>query len=463
VAKTRSMFDSTKAVVFDSLQNLLTGLGVQGVDKSASSSFYEVEIDPIELEAAYSSDWLSAKVCNLPPFDMTREWRKMDGSMSPEKLKIWKEFEKEIKLQEKTKEVMIWGRLYGGAGIIINVDDGHQNEPSEPLELDKIKKGSLKFLIVSDKQYLHVGRIDNNPLSENFGYPETYRMAPSSIEIHHTRVCRFEGLKLPLNGRRRNRYWGKSIIESIHSALLRAGEVQESIGTLIHEATVDIIKIPDLMSMLSSKDTEAQLKKRFGVAKMQKSINRMMLMDADEEYEQSSQTFTGLTDIIEKFLSIVGGAADIPITRLLGSSPAGMNSTGESDIRNYYDMLSAKQETELRPKLEYIDKILYRSLFGTEPQDGELDFSFNPLWQMSEQEKAELETSRASRDSEYLGNNIVNEAIIAKDLMERRVYSGVDAEYVKEMEEIVKEADSESENENLSQNKDKEEELDENN
>jgi len=445
VSNVRSMIDSAKFKMYDSLQNLLTGLGVDGFDKSVGSKFFDMKLTDRELEDAYSSDWLVAKVCNLPPFDMTREWRTMNGSMDANQLQKWHAMECKLNLRAKFKEAMTWGRVYGGAGIVISVDDGHKHEPWLPLDINNIKQNSLSFLIVTDKQYLHVGNIDNDPFSENYGYPDTYRMAPSSVEIHHTRIVRFEGLALPLQARRRNRYWGKSIVEALYSALLRAAEVQESIGTLIHESTVDIIRIPDLMQMLSNAETEAQLVKRFGVAKMQKSVNRMLLMDKEEEYEQVSQTFTGLTDIIEKYLSIVGGAADIPITRLLGSSPAGMNSTGDSDIRNYYDMLSARQEVDLRPKLEYLDNIIYRSLFGSEPEHNSLTFEFNPLWQMSEQEKADLQMARSTRDTAYLADNIVNEAIVARDLMENNVYSGVDSEYVEEMEKFLKESDEDFE------------------
>lgn len=435
--KPASMFSQTKTKMYDSLQNLLTGLGVNGVDKSTSSEFVETKLDYRELEDAYSSDWLSAKVCSLPPYDMTREWRKMTGSMDSEKKNEWVDFEKKIKLRAKIREVGTWGNVYGGAGVVINVDDGHRHEPWLPLDLNAVKQDSLKFIIVSDAQFLHVGNIDNDPFSESYGFPETYRLAPSSVEIHHTRVLRFEGLELPLQSRRRNRYWGKSKIEAIYSALKRAAEVQESVGTLIHESTVDVVKVPDLMDMLSDSESEAQLVKRFGVAKLQKSINRMMVMDTEEDYEQKTQTFTGLVDMIEKFLSIVGGAADIPITRLLGSSPAGMNSTGESDIRNYYDNLSAQQETDLRPKLEYLDEIIYRSLFGHAPERGELDFVFNPLWQMSEKEKSELQATNATRDISYLDRNIVNEGIIAKSLMENDVYSGVDSDYVEELIDLT--------------------------
>lgn len=441
MSRVTNIADKVKMVVSDSLQNLLSGLGVNGMDKSTASQFVETKLTDRELEDAYSSDWLSGKVCDLPPFDMTREWRTMDGDMTPEDKAKWIEYEKLLKLPSKSKDAMTWGRVYGGAGIVINVKDG--KEPWEPLDLNAIKKDSLQFLIVSDKQFLHLGTLDNNPFSENYGFPDTYRLAPSSVQIHHTRVIRFEGKPLPLQARRRNKYWGKSIIEALHSALQRAAEAQESVGTLLHESTVDVIRIPDLMAQLANPETTSALTSRFATAKLQKSINRMLLMDIDEEYEQHAQSFTGVVELIEKFLSIVGGAADIPITRLLGTSPAGMDATGESDIRNYYDFLSAKQETELRPKLEYLDQIMFRSLFGREPREDELSFEFNPLWQMSEAEKAELQANRAVRDQAYTDMNVVNEAIIAKDLSEKGVYSGVDAEYVKEMEKLVKEAEEE--------------------
>ena len=434
-----SKLATIKTKVYDSLQNLLTGLGVAGIDKSTASHFIDFALDDTELEDAYASDWLVGKVCDLPPFDMTREWRQMDGDMVAEKLEAWEEEEKRLQYRDKIKELLTWGRVYGGAGLIIHVDDG--NEPWEPLEISKIKKGSLSHLIVVDKQFLHMGRLDNNPLSINYGYPETYRLAPSSVEIHHTRVVRSVGIPLPLQSRRRNKYWGKSIIERLYSALRRAAEVQEGVGSMIHEASIDIIRVPDLMQMIANPETELELKKRFGIAKLQKSINRIMLLDSEEEYEQHNQTFSGINEIVEKYLNIVAGAADIPITRLFGQSPGGLNSTGESDLRNYYDNIRAQQETILRLKIEFIDKVIYASLFGGEATKGELDFNFNSLWQMTNEEQATLEGTRATRDQVYLDMGIIDEAVIARSLMENGTYSAVDSEYVEKIENEMKEND----------------------
>ena len=66
-------------------------------------------------------------------------------------------------------------------------------------------------------------------------------------------------------------------------------------------------------------------------------------------------------------------------TRLLGQSPAGLSATGDSDTRNYYDMIAARQELDLRPQLERLDKLILRSA-GVDP--AALTFEFRPLWQM---------------------------------------------------------------------------------
>jgi hypothetical protein len=122
-------------------------------------------------------------------------------------------------------------------------------------------------------------------------------------------------------------------------------------------------------------------------------------------------------------LQIVSGAADIPATRLLGQSPAGMNATGESDLRNYYDRLSAMQELEMTPATALLDECLIRSALGS--RDPDIHYKWAPLWGMSEKEKAEVfkmkadaarliagtGTSPALMPIEALSDALVNELV----------------------------------------------------
>ena len=80
--------------------------------------------------------------------------------------------------------------------------------------------------------------------------------------------------------------------------------------------------------------------------------------------------------MVRTVLQVAAGAADIPVTRLLGQSPAGLSATGESDTRNYYDMIAARQEVELRPRLERLDRLVLHSA-GVDPEA--LTFEFRPL------------------------------------------------------------------------------------
>src|SRR5690606_930445 len=100
-----------------------------------------------------------------------------------------------------------------------------------------------------------------------------------------------------------------------------------------------ILKIEDMGQLLTATDQKAQqdfyntitamnwLQSNFGV----------QLMSKEDDFQQFTlQNFTGINDIYESFMLDVSGAAQIPVTKLFGRSPAGFQATGESDLRNYY-------------------------------------------------------------------------------------------------------------------------------
>ncbi len=129
----------------------------------------------------------------------------------------------------------------------------------------------------------------------------------------------------------------------------------------MHEAKVDVVTVPGLSEHLSNAATTAQLSQRFAYAATMKSINNLLLLGDGETWARERVDFGGLPELVRTFLQVAAGAADVPVTRLLGQSPAGLSSTGDSDTRNYYDMIAARQELDLRPQLERIDALVLRS------------------------------------------------------------------------------------------------------
>ncbi len=114
----------------------------------------------------------------------------------------------------------------------------------------------------------------------------------------------------------------------------------------------------------------------------------LQLLSAGDTYENHPYSFGGISEIYEAFMMDMAGAAGIPATRLFGRSPQGMNATGESDMKNYYEMIGQLQERHLRPALERLLPVMGLSAWGCVPE--RLEISFPSLMTKAPLEEAEI-------------------------------------------------------------------------
>jgi phage-related protein (TIGR01555 family) len=380
------------AAWFDTLKSLVTGLGTAEKDKSISMAFTMRSISDAELNAMYRCDWLSRKIIDIIPNDMTRVWRSWKADQA--QIEAIEEVEKHplISVRSKVNEAMRKARLLRGAAIYMAIGT---DDPSDPLDVTKIKKGSLKYLNVISRSELSWGEIDYDVTSEFYREPRYYDVRGangSTVRIHPSRMIRFCGAPI-LDPSSDADGWGDSILQVVYDAVQNSGSVQGHIAGMIPESKVDVIYIPGLSSLLADPRSTQLLTSRFAYANTIKSNFNMVLLDGSgedgavgERWEQKQLSFQNLTEIAQLYLQIASGAADIPITRLLGQSPAGMNSTGESDIRNYYDNLSSQQENSLSKTLARLDEVIIRSALGDRPK--EIYYEWVSLWGLSETERA---------------------------------------------------------------------------
>ncbi len=432
----------TRRPVGDGLENVVAGLGTNRDKRS-----YSVWADPRlltrqELENMYRGSWLAKKIVNAVADDMTREWLHVIFDDDSGQLQ-WaiEQAEKRFAVKRKINEALRWSRLYGGAVIIIGTRDKNL---AKPLDVTRIGQGDLRYLHVVDRWRLSPGASLCRSLeSPNFGLPEHYVLAESAVQVHHSRLLRFNGDKLPYFAWLRNGLWDDSALQHVMDSLMNCDTATQAVATMLFEANVDVVKSEGLADVLARKDGEAILTKRFQVAGMMKSFNRLLLLDGTESYEKKQNSFANLDKVIQQFMIDISGAADIPMTRLFGQSAAGLNATGAGDISNYYDMVSARQEAELRPPMESLYEVLVRSELGHMPDD--FRFDFNPLWQLSETEQATVEKTRAERDKTYLDAGVVAEALVARELKERGTYRNMTDEDIALVEELAKPLDEEGE------------------
>lgn len=429
--KTKSLADPIIETV-NTLRNLVANLGTRK-DKRSYSYFTNRVFTYQELEDMYTNDWLSGKIIDIPANDAVRNWRRITTpSLDPEELEKYLQAEKDFDVKVKFNDALRWSYLFGGSLIFLGVENSGNLE--EPLVLDGIKEGDLEHIHVMDRWMVSASEINStDPTKSNYQFPEYY-MLPGGHRVHHTRVIRFDGFRPPFRVRQRNNYWGSPMLQRVYDAVLNSQSFAQIVNSLVYEAKLDVVSVPGLMQKLSTPDGEKQLVNRFMLADMLKSINNMLLLDAEENHDRKQTSFGGLDSLIDKYLTIVSAASDIPATRLLGQSPGGLNSTGESDLENYYNMIGSKQETELDPALNYFDQVFTRSTLGYYPDDW--SFEFNSLWQLSDKTKSEIQKSNADRDKVYIETGVIVPSIAAKQLKEDKVYTSIDDEYVEALEAV---------------------------
>ncbi|WP_127524594.1 phage portal protein [Mesorhizobium sp. Z1-4] len=396
--------------IIDSLKSLVTGLGTSK-DKTVSQVFGYKFVGPEELNAMHRSDWLARKVVDIIPNDMTREWR--DWQAENDQIEKIEAVEKTFNVQGKVNLALQKDRLFGGAVIVIGIKG---DDPAEELDLDRVKAGSLEYLHVLSRHDVAIGELIRDVTSPLYGEPTYYEVTSSQgnrAKVHPSRVVRFTGVRVLDDRTTMADGWGDSILQIVYDAVQNAASAQAHIAALIPEAKQDIIYIPGLSEYAATTAGQTKLTNRFTYANMAKSMFNMLLLDgtgqpgtgkeAGEKWEQKQINFANLPELMQQFLKIAAGAADITLIRLLQDAPSGLGSNGDSALQSYYDNVSARQRTELTPAMTRLDEVIIRSAVGR--RDPAIYYDWSPLWSLSDKEKAEVFKMKADAARAIVGGN----------------------------------------------------------
>ena len=415
-------------VMADGFKNVLKGLGGSKDPREYNDFQMGLRIIQSIANNLYVYNWLCTKVVDIPIDDATRKWRTLLISDADEKEEI-EDLMKEFDVKGTVNLAAKWARVFGGA-VIIAVIDGQDQE--EPLVVDAIRPGTLKNFIVLDRYNIYPSTINRDILSSNFGQPEFYTVSRGGQQIHHTRLYKVQGdLKTILELEQQN-YWGNSIFTTLWDPISDSQVVTQSIQNLIYESNVDVYRINGLNALIAEGDDDLVVK-RLKIASEMKSIINGIALDKEDEYDKKQNSFMQLPQIDDRFIQKVAGASNIPVTRLLGVSPAGQNATGESDMLNYYDFIQSLQENDLRPIIDWMDSIVMAS---SEQQNKEFEYIFQPLKQLTETEQAEVDLKTAQTDQIYLDQDIIDPSDVVANLAENGTYVSIDENRVEEEKEL---------------------------
>lgn len=402
----------------DGLVNVATGIGTTKSKRSANEWVYGVINNYQPLEAAYQTNWIAKKICDIPAEDMTREWRriKAEGGEDVERL------EQALLLPNAVQEAITWARLYGGAGILMLTGQ----DLTKPLNLNLIKKGDLERLLVFDRWDMQGQTINTwDVLAPNYLKPESYTIRGGAIQVHWTHFARFNGERLPRRWMEQTQGWGDSVLRKCIEDIQDTVAAKDGIAELMQEANVDVIKREGLADELAS-DQDANIIKRYEAFSLMKSNIKMALLDENETYERKTLNLGGVSQTIEQLMTWISGAADIPVTRMFGTSAKGMNATGEGDDKNYKTSIRAGQRSYLSEPMRTLDEVIVRSALGHFPDD--YDYMWNPLSLPDDLESAQAEQLRSQKHIAYLDSGVIQKSQVMRELQASEEYQFDDDE-----------------------------------
>lgn len=217
----------------DGLVNIVSGLGT-GKGKRDHSVFMPGNMFGYrELESAYSTDWISRQIVDIPADDMTREWRTIK-CQDADAIRIE---EDRLGLQSAVNEALSWARLYGGSAILPLTNQDFE----KPFRPEIIKRGEVQRLLVFDRWDLLPHSINTwDVLAENYLQPEYYTLIQGSQKIHWTHFVRFSGAKLPRRQRVLMQGWGDSVLRKCLQDIKDTVSSKGGIAELMQSANLDI-------------------------------------------------------------------------------------------------------------------------------------------------------------------------------------------------------------------------------
>jgi len=381
-------------------------------DPMTSTNYYrEKQLTRAELEALFVHDWLSRRVITIPAYDSTRNWISLtSGDDNSKAEKVRKEMER-LNIQTKVAESIILSRMHGGSLLTIGAFDGQETD----MPLGNVR--SVEFFEPVDRWQTFPQRYYADETKMNYGQPETYLIHRVQVRgtltavAHESRVIRFNGHYLPPLEKMRNLGWSAPILQNFHEELKRFGSIHQTVGAIIQDFITKKVQIKGLRELLSNVEGEQQLMARFATLAYGMSVHNIAVFGDDEQFEKMGTPLTGIDKILTHFVDIASAASEIPKARLFHNQSGVLGGdAGESDLRVHYDNISSYQETELRPHIRRIIDVISDSLGYAE---GEIEFEFNPLWQLSELDEAKARKEISESDIAYINAGVVEPEEVA--------------------------------------------------
>lgn len=331
----------------------------------------------------------------------------------PDLILAFEEHLKTTQFHAALAEVVKLQRLYGGAGLVLLIDDGL--EPEEPVDPARIR--AIRGYVPLSRHEL----IPEDFTITDYSKPSHYRITTSqrvtsdqqgsyvNVRIHSSRVARFDGLYLPWNVRVRNTGWGQSVLQLIWESYKRYESAMAGLENMTSDADLFVHKIPGLFQRIAS-GNESDLRKRLEANSLSRSVYGGMVVDTEEELTFLNRALGNIASATDPFVKDLQASTGWPASILMGDSPGGLGKEGRFEERVWSSLVEQWQEVYCRTPITEVFTYILASREG--PTRGRPPESwsthFPSVFTTTEQEKADLRNQTAQMDQVYLQLGVLN-------------------------------------------------------
>lgn len=308
--------------------------------------------------------------------DLSRKWIKIDGCDDPQKLEIIENELKKLHIKDLFHKAVTTTGYMGGAFIFIDTGEDDLTLPLAINDLSaELKEGSkVKFVVVDPVNVSPIEYNCINPLRDDYMQPRMWQVLGK--RVHASRLLPFVENQPPMLLKPNYNFLGIPQAQILWDYVMHFNQTRASTARLLDKISLLVVQT-DMDAVLSDEHGIELFDAKMEFLERYRNNDSVFVCDKESEGVMNVQTtIAGCTDVVRQSLELIACINRTPAVKLLGISPSGFNATGESDLKNYYDYISSKQEL-YREQIQTIINVIQLVEFGN--IDPAITFKFEPL------------------------------------------------------------------------------------
>ncbi|MCX5619479.1 MULTISPECIES: phage portal protein [Bombella] len=294
---------------------------------------------------------------------------------------------KRLNIRELLHQQILDSLLYGIGHIWLNMADTPRTTYGQtlplPLTSNGVRKGTLAGLKTIEPIWTTPNAYNaDSPLQDDYYRPRNWWV--QGCLVHRDRLISMIPYGVSDLFKPSFNFGGMSLTQQLRPYVHNFLRTRNSISNITANFSKLVLKtdMGGLMATGTSDEADPTTSITGRASFMQKISEGQDIIVADHQNEDISiiaTPLTGLADLQAQAMEAMASIPGIPLVKLFGITPNGLNASSAGEIRVFYDEIAAFQEAHMRPVLTRLLTLLQLNLWGA--TDPALEITFNPLWQ----------------------------------------------------------------------------------